>query len=150
MTVRAGTAQDFLSCIPMAERFWSVAGYAGDIPFDADSTVDYFAMGLKAGLFAVAEKSGEVIGFVIGVTTPSMVNRDCLIGAELAWWMEPEHRNSMDAIRLLKHIELMAKEAGCKLWSMMCLEALEPEKVEKMYLKMGYEKSERTFTRRLH
>lgn len=147
MTVRAGTAEDFIPCVQMAERFWSVAGYAESIPFDADSTVDYFVMGLNSGLFSVAEKDGKVIGFVIGVSAPCMVNRDYKVAAELAWWIEPEYRNGMDAIRLIKHIENQAQQQGCKIWSMMCLEAQEPDKVESMYLRMGYKPTERSFAR---
>ena len=125
-----------------------MAGHS--IPFDADSTVDYFALGLQCGLFSVAEKDGNVVGFIIGISAPCMVNRNYKIGAELAWWVDPQYRHGGDAIRLVKHIEQKAKEAGCALWSMMCLEAIEPDKVEKMYLHLGYEKGERTFTRRLN
>jgi hypothetical protein len=147
MTVRAGTAQDFLPCVLMAERFWAVAGHADSIPFDADSTVDYFVMGLNCGLFSVAERGGRVIGFVIGVSAPCMVNRNYRVAAELAWWIEPEYRHGMDSIRLIKHIEKQAEESGCKIWSMICLESLEPEKVGNMYLGMGYKPAERSFVR---
>jgi GNAT superfamily N-acetyltransferase len=148
MTVRVGTAEDFVACIPMAERFWRVAGY--QIPFDADSTLDYFEMGLNAGLFSVAEKNGQVIGFVIGISAPCMVNRNYRVAAELAWWMEPEYRNTPDSVKLVKHIEQLAKDAGVALWSMMCLESQEPDKVENMYMRMGYKRAERTFTKGLN
>jgi GNAT superfamily N-acetyltransferase len=148
MTVRHGTAEDFVACIPMAERFWKVAGYS--IPFDADSTLDYFVLGLQSGLFSVAEKNGQVIGFIVGVSAPCMVNRNYTVAAELAWWVEPEFRNTPDSIRLIKHIENSAKDAGVALWSMMCLESQEPEKVGNMYMGMGYSRAERTFAKRLN
>jgi GNAT superfamily N-acetyltransferase len=146
MTVRSGTGEDVVQCVVMASRFWELTDHK-NIPFDPDSTIDYFELGLKSGLFSVAEVSGNLVGFVIGVTAPCMVNRNYKIGAELAWWVEPEHRNGSIGIKLLKHIEQGAKEAGCAIWSMMCLESQEPEKVESMYLRMGYTKTERSYAR---
>lgn len=131
----------------MAEKFWEVSGYGDLIPYDHDSTEEYFRASMNCGLLAVSEQEGQITGFIAGVAAPSMVNRNYLIGAELAWWVEPEYRKSGDGIRLIRHIETKAEDIGCKIWSMMSLEAQAPEEMENLYLKLGYTKAERTYVK---
>lgn len=148
MIIRHGTMDDMAECLVMAENFYQVAGYKSVIPFCAETTAKYFKMALDGfGCMSVAEKEGKLVGFIVGLVSPSLVNENYLVGTELAWWMEPEHRKGSAGIRLLRHIEKSAKEIGCILWSMMCLEEQAPEKIEKMYLSEGYKKTERTFTK---
>jgi GNAT superfamily N-acetyltransferase len=149
MTVRNGTFADIEHCLPLAELFWSETGHADHIPYDADSTADYFKLALNHGLFIVATSGEEFIGFGAGVTANSLVNRSYKIGAELAWWIRPEFRGGPYAIKIMKMLEKNAEAAGCALWSMMLLETSEPEKVQSMYLRMGYSPGERTFSKRM-
>lgn len=116
--------------------------------FDEETASELIDGSLAQGLCSVAE-SDQVIGFVLGLAFPSILNKGYLMGAELAWWVEPAHRKSSAGIRLLRHIEKSARDLGIKAWSMMLLESLEPEKVEKIYLSIGYEPAERTFIKYL-
>lgn len=147
MNIRNATDSDIPSIVGMSANFYKVAGYDKHIPFCPDSTAEYVKVALDMEMVCVAENDQQVVGFVLGIIAPFIMNRNYLSGCELAWWVEPEHRTGSAGIKLLKAIEQKAEKLGVKIWSMMCLESQEPEKVESMYLKLGYTKAERTFTR---
>jgi GNAT superfamily N-acetyltransferase len=145
--IRAATIEDGVPVVVMTHDFYQVSGYAGVIPFDAQSCYERFLSALEQGMCFVADKAGELIGFVLGVTAPCIFNKHHNMGVELAWWVKPEHRNTSAGIKLLKAIEGAAKDSGVVLWSMVCLESQAPETVEGIYLKLGYHKTERTFSK---
>jgi GNAT superfamily N-acetyltransferase len=143
--IRNGTQRDKDAVLRMAKKFYSECGYEAHIEYDYDSCSALYEMCLDMGLCSVAEVDGELVGFVIGLKSPFLMNQNYSIGAEVAWWVEPEHRGL--GLKLLRHIEQSAKDQGLKMWSMMCLESMEPEKVSEIYLKSGYKPTERSFTR---
>ena len=143
--IRAYESKDLLSVIKMAQKFYSTTGYESVIPFDDDSASVMINAAADQGMCFVAEKDGELVGFVLGLAFPSMVNREYLIGAEMAWWVDPEHRGIGTA--LLSAIESAARSQGVKIWSMVALESSSPDVAEAIYLRRGYEKTERTYSR---
>lgn len=147
MIIRLGAEKDIERILILSENFYEVAGCKEIIPFCADSSEEYIIISIDMGLLSVAEDHGLVVGFVLGIAVPFLMNKDYLVGTEIAWWMEPEYRKGSAGIKLLSHIEKSAKEAGCVMWSMMSLEESEPEKMERIYLSRGYKKTENTFTR---
>ena len=148
MRVRNATDEDIKSIIEMARDFYAHTVY--DIPFDEGSTRENIETSMSYELCFIAEDSeGVEAGFILGVASPFLVNRDHYVCAELAWWVMKEYRNTSAGIKLLKALEGGAKEAGCVYIAMMCLENLEPDMIASMYEKMGYAPAERTYFRRL-
>lgn len=68
-----------------------------------------------AGLILVAEKEDSIVGMILAVKVPNIWDPDILSMTELAYWVEPEHRNSTIGYRLLQeyrsHCE-KSKDAG--------------------------------------
>ena len=147
MIIRHGEEKDIKQCLILAENFYEVAGYKDAIPFCADSSEEYMNISLGMGLLSVAEDNSNIVGFILGLAVPHIMNKKYLVGTELAWYIDPAYRKGSAGIKLLKHIETSAKEMGCKMWSMMCLESQNPEQIEKIYLSLGYKKTERSYTR---
>ena len=145
MLIRKGASADIPRCVEMAADFHKIAYGLMGIEFCPDSTARAFEMCLRHELLSIAEHNDVVIGMVAGVKAPMIMNNDHLVGAELAWWVEPDYRKTSAGLKLLKFAEKLAKEAGVKMWSMMLLESSEPEKVAKIYAKMGYKPVERTY-----
>lgn len=144
MIVRKAEARDKGYVLDMARNFYEVTDYEEHIPYDYESCGELFDRCVEQGLCFVAD-NGTPVGFVLGLAFPSMMNKDYMIGAELAWWVQPEFRGI--GFRLLRSIETEAREMGVKIWSMMALESLEPEVAEAIYLKAGYIPTERTYSR---
>lgn len=95
--------------------------------------------------FIYIEEPGK--GAILGLVFPHWWNPSILVAQELGWWVEPEYRGGTLAIRLLNRFEEAAKAKGASKIMMICLEAVEPDKVEKIYLKKGYAKLERIFSK---
>jgi L-amino acid N-acyltransferase YncA len=145
--IRAGTEKDITELLVLAKDFYEVSGYADHVPYDYASCAERFIIAIDQGLCFVCEKDAQIVGFVIGASAPCIFNKNYLMGVELAWWVTPDYRGSTVGIKLLKAIESAAKDRGVKIWSMICLESQEPEKVSDMYSRMDYVATERTFTR---
>lgn len=82
------------------------------------------------------QKEGK--GIILGLIYPLFYNPDVLVAQELGWWVEPEHRGSPLAIRLLKEFEKEAKNRGASKVIMFYLDAQTPDKLDKMLSKMNY------------
>jgi len=148
MNIRLAQSGDKERVLEMAQNFYSVSGYEEHIPFDRETCADLFDTSMSMGLCSVAEDH-EIVGFVLGIAAPALMNKNYLMGCELAWWVEPAYRGHV-GIDLLKQIEDSARKLGLRMWSMVALETQNPEMVEKIYLDSGYTKTERTYTMRLH
>jgi hypothetical protein len=99
---------------------------------------------MEQGLCMVLDIGGPV-GFVAGIKFPLMGNNRYMIGAELAWWVDSDHRSGRNGHALMLAIETAARESGVKFWTMMNLESVNPEVAEKIYTRSGYKKTESTF-----
>lgn len=88
-------------------------------------------------------------GILLAIVYPCYWNPSYLMAQEMGWWVEPEYRNTRLAIRLLKQFEAEAKARGAKKISMIALEAVEPEKVHRIYLKNNYKLVERNYMKGL-
>lgn len=135
--------------LDMAREFYAVSGYAEHIPFDADTCYNQLEVAMEQGMCFVADKGHELAGFIMGLAVPAMMNRNYLMGVELAWWVKPAYRNSPLSVKLLKSLESAAKSRGVVLWSMVCLDTQSPEKVGGMYERLGYHRTETTFSKAL-
>lgn len=143
--IRAGTVEDFPEIVRMAREFWKHTIF--DEPFCADSVEGMAAHCMDQGLFAVLEIKGKAAGFACGIKGGLLANVYVTTGTEVAYWVDPEHRRGRNGIALLKGLEDMAKEHGVKYWSMIFMQSSMPETVEQIYLKMGYNKSETSYTK---
>lgn len=63
------------------------------------------------GVIWVAEKeNSDIVGMIIAIRQPNIWNPSILILHELAFWVEPEYRNTSIAYRLLRAYEDSAEE----------------------------------------
>jgi GNAT superfamily N-acetyltransferase len=102
---------------------------------------------LEQKLLLMAEVAGEIAGSVGALAVPLYGNLTVLVGSEMFWWVEPPYRHSGVGKLMLSGIESAAKEAGVKVFSMMALESVEPEKAAAIYDRLGYAPTERAFSK---
>jgi len=143
--IREAKEDDFDSIIEMSSKFWLETMF--DEPFDPDHTMLMVEMAYDHKLLAVIEVDSEVVGFVAGIAAPTMGSPDAIAGTELAWWINPEHRNNGNGLKLINFIEGLARIAGVKYWNMVAMESSNPRVAEAIYQKLGYFKSETMYTR---
>ncbi len=145
MMVRDGCSDDLPAVVEMAREFWAHTRY--DEEFDADYVEFMSAMALEHGLLAILELDGVVEGFVAGLKAPLLACANVLNGTEIAWWVNPSARKGRNGIALMQHIEKMAKAQGVKYWNMIVMESCQPEVGAAIYERLGYKKSETSYTR---
>lgn len=147
--IRSGTEKDYARCVELGFNFHQHAYGLHGVGYCTDSCLKTLELCHSHGLFVVAEIDGVVEGFCIGAKSPMMMNNSVTVGSELVWWVEPKHRSSGAGLALLKGIESAAKGAGVDVWAMVLLDSVDPEKVDKIYRKMGYSPAERSYIKRL-
>jgi GNAT superfamily N-acetyltransferase len=149
VTVRHATGDDLDQVATLGGHFHEQTAWAKRIPYSHSDAVIWAQTMMDHGLLIVADNGEKLVGVVGGLKHPFLNNRSYIIGAELLWWIEPEYRNGGLGKQLLLTIEQAAFEAGCRLWSMMTLEAVEPEKAGAIYKKLGYELTEHSYLKEL-
>lgn len=143
--VRDGNKDDLPAVVEMAREFWQHTMYAE--PFDADYVEFMASMAIDHGLLAILELDDVIEGFTAGLKSPLLACADVLSGTEIAWWVNPSARKGRNGIALMQHIERMARAQGVKYWNMIVMESCQPEIAAAIYERLGYKKSETSYTR---
>jgi N-acetylglutamate synthase-like GNAT family acetyltransferase len=94
----------------------------------------------KRGKVFVLELDNKVVGSVGVVASPCFYNNNILRVQECFWWVDPEHRNSRESVKLFNKVEEWAKEINAHQVMVSSTATLNPEKLEKFYIKKGFKK----------
>ena len=146
--IRYATRDDIDRIVEMAHRFYPESGYASIAPMKDENVAGLAIITMDTGVMLVAERDGELIGMASLHLDPWMFNPDALVAHELVYWIEPEHRGGMLAVRMLKAIEQACREKGAVAIRMATL-AGSPESAGALYERAGFPLTERYYTKRL-
>lgn len=143
--IREAEVRDFPAILDLSREFWTHTMFSE--PFEAEHTQKMVEMAYDHELLAVLEVDDHIVGFVAGISSFLLGSTQAKCGTELAWWVKPAHRGGRNGIALLNFIEQLAARNGIKYWTMVSMESSMPEQVGKMYEKMGYARSETSYTK---
>lgn len=149
MQVRNATEGDLHRIVEMGEPFWRATPHSTTIPYCPLAVAYWSRMMMQLGALLVLEVDDKVVGAVGAIVSPSLGNLEYLVGAEMYWHVEPEHRSAGAGRMLLEAIEQAMREKGVKLFSMMAIETIDPDRVGAIYERNGYRRTERTYTKEL-
>lgn len=129
----------------MGTAFHAVTGVADIIPLDRDSLTRTFVQLIEndSAVLLVIEGGAGLTGATGALLHPHYFNSAHLTGQELFWWIDPEHRGA--GASLLKALEEWVESRGAHSFSMIALEAQEPDKVGLIYRRRGYRPVERSY-----
>lgn len=153
MKIRRATQDDLPALVAYGEKFWEFTRYkqVDEIPYCAES-VERLCTGLLTGIgvgyILVVDVDDEVKGFGICVTTPLIWNQKYGVSGELAYYLDEELRGSGAGIKLLKAMEKYAIKRGCHYMAMISMD--HSMDVGPLYEKLGYVRTETTYTKRLN
>ena len=148
--IRLATADDMDALLEMGRNF--VAATVEDsMGFDAESLKGTMLALIDSddGALFVAEGDG-LIGMIGGILYPAYFNKGQKTGQELFWWVEPQSRGGKDAVQLMRALMQWAQEAGAGTFSMLSIEPLRIDSVERLYLRNGFKPLERTYMKVLN
>ena len=133
----------------MGRQFFAESGFDAESSFDPESftvTLEHLVSSEDGALF-VADAGGQLIGMAGALAYPHYFNVASKAAQELFWWVEPARRGGTAGVRLLQGLEAWAKGVGCATLTMICLPIDSP--AERVYQRVGYRASERSYIKRI-
>lgn len=146
--IRVATRSDIPRIVEMAERFYPLSGYVAIAPMSKESIAGLAILTMESGVMLLAEHAGEVVGMVCLHVDHFLFNIEVKIAHELVFWVEPEHRGGLLAMRLVKAAEKAAAERGAT-WNRMATLASSPPQAAALYGRMGYAPSDSYHLKRI-
>ncbi len=147
-TIRKATLADVPEIVRMSAAFYPTTHYAQWCEMDEDSVAGLATGLIENDVFFVAEHEGALVGMVGVMLVPFLFNRDHLFATEIVWWVAPEVRGTSVAARLLDVIEVPCRERGAARIQMVHMPNSPPQAAA-LYERMGYARSEISYTKDL-
>lgn len=138
--IRQAGVSDIPALMAMGERFSETARLIEHVGYDPDSMAKTFAFMIEDENCAIFIGESGAIG---GQRAPHPFNHAHWIAQELFWWSE-----GREGLRLLSALEAWASEK-CGTLRMITLEAVEPARTGRLYLRRGYAPLEHGYIKRL-
>ena len=144
--LRLANEGDFKNVLRLAEKFHKESPFSS-LTFEESKLREMFSVYLQDKskiIIILSEQDEKVVGMIVGVSSEIPFSID-ICALELAWYMEEEFRRSRDSLDLLKAYEEWAKRIGATVCQMSMLSNSPP--LEKLYERMSFNYSEKTFTK---
>jgi GNAT superfamily N-acetyltransferase len=142
VNIRKAKQTDHEQIVHMAMKFLALTRYGVLIRgVTLDSMRRFVELVFDMGVIFVADINGELIG-MLGLIVVQHPMSGTPEAAEVAWWIEPEHRTSRTGYYLLCQAEEWARQKG-----LMCLKMVAPadSQTGPFYEHMGYQAVETVY-----
>lgn len=136
--IRHATEADIPRLLGMGSRFAEKARLWDHVGYDPESMEATFRAMIESDNFCLFVGECGALG---GMVAPHPFNYSRMIADELFWWSE-----GREGLALLKAYEEWAQGFGAVV-RMTALEAVEPERVGKLFARRGYQPLERAFVK---
>jgi GNAT superfamily N-acetyltransferase len=97
----------------------------------------------------VADVGGRFVSFGSLILSPVYFNHAHISSEELFWWADPDCNYPGIGMKLKKAMEQEAKNRGALSIQMKSVDALNGERMARLYIRDGYKPSEHSFIKRL-
>lgn len=129
--IRLARTDEVQRLVEMGERFHRESSYKEHVTHNHEQMIALATQLVAAGNILVMECDGELVGMIGFMVLPHFLSGEVL-GMEVFWWLEPEHRG--EGRLLLKAAEDLARERGAKRMQMIAPN----ERVGILYKRIGY------------
>lgn len=142
MMIRNATAGDIPALIELGTRMYLESCYSENSPFDADKCAELAESLIysAAGCVLVAEKSGQVIGWLGGGIAEQFFSRQ-LMAFEYGLFVAPEHRGGSAGPRLARAFIEWSKEHGAAVINMGITTGVHAERTGQLYSRLGLQRT---------
>jgi GNAT superfamily N-acetyltransferase len=147
--LKIATWDDYVHIKTMCLNFAQASPYA-DVEIDKEKMEELISDILEGD----GTKSIIILGVVDDKPVAMMAASEMLlnrqfIAQEVIFWVEPEHRGSRLALKLMEAYEFWAKKVGCSFTQMSLVETEQAQKIARLYERKGYAPIERGFLKRV-
>lgn len=152
MKIRHATPDDLPELVRMGRAFHSAWIHANVVGFD-DATFQSAIAHLSSsatGVVLVAEDDAcKVRGMAGATASRHWFSANHITGQEMFWWVDECARGTRAGLMLLHGLESWAKYIGCNTFTMASTTNLSPEKLARLYKRLGYEPFDIQYSRSL-
>jgi hypothetical protein len=136
----------------LAEAFVATTPVSHIIPFDRTGTAAFIESALDNEniIVLVAEDDGKLIGITAAIAYPMYFNPAKLVVQELWWYIKPDERGGSASKLLFQEIEKWGMSKQAEAMFMVALDNDRVETMVKLYGRLGYTPTERTFVKELN
>jgi len=135
--IRLATIDDAQACYDLAKEIYGDFMLLHGIEIveeDLRKTTDYF---IKTNQVLVVERDNKVVGMTAWLLVSHPANSNCKIWQEILWCCNSP--NKIDALVLLRAIEMKANELGADVIVLANLSLENEPQLRRIYSKMGYQ-----------
>lgn len=140
--LRIATIEDLDVCVEMGMKFAEASPYS-------KYTDKEYITNLITGILNASNEESIILLYedygMIGASKVPFPFGPISVATEIAWWVDPEHRNKKVGKELKDAIEFWAQKVGCTIMTMITLD----EKLGAYYEKDGYTLAERAYIKEL-
>lgn len=148
MIIRLATYEDIPQILELGETFFNSTLIAkAGAPFDKDGTKELFEDLEEQELIVVAEIDGKIIGFILLDLNPTIGSFEIIQGSELAFYVEPGHREKGVGRELILGAEEVLRQHGAQVYSMSSMVTSNPKIVDKLYQDLNFIHTESTYSK---
>ena len=116
---------------------WEEVQKDGDEEFNIDNQMYHNAAKIGMLRMVGAFDGDKLIGYYAALFVPSWNTVGVKIAQDLGWYVHPEHRGGLTAVKLVKAIEDLARQNGCTT-NAISIKMLKYPKAEKLLLRLNY------------
>jgi ribosomal protein S18 acetylase RimI-like enzyme len=133
--------------LEFGRSFWEQTLYhKAGVEFDLETCTDVANICMDDGLAMVVEDDhGKVIGLLLVLIVPMMMNRNHQMASEWVFYVDPDWRQAGIGQQLMDLAETSLRLRGITLFNMVLLENVTPLAAHKLYQKLGFQLAEQTY-----
>lgn len=144
--IKQATHEDTVRLVVYGNQFWEQTKYAEIIPYDTETVVEMTNELIDSGVVLYAEHEGEIIGLMLVIISPFLMNKHYLSACEWVFYVDPAHRRGGVGVELINEAERLLREKQVTYFTMVSLANM-PDAATKLYEGLGFERSETNFTK---
>jgi GNAT superfamily N-acetyltransferase len=152
IAVRRITIDDLEGTFQLVQEFKKEALDSIPVSFDETTVMGIIVSSISQDIPRIyVALDGGVIGLIAGVVLPSYFDKNKITSMELMWYVNQAHRGTSAGIKLMKEMELYAKERGADTLVMIAPYYSPSSKdVSKLYERYGYKRLETHYIKELN
>lgn len=150
--VRTATHDDVGALLPLTRAFHHAAKLDEYAEWSAEKWSSWLTTCIdhdSAQCMVAVNGVEPPVGFATAVAVPSYWDHDIVVCQETVLWAVPERRGTGIGTSLIEAMAEWGRERGCTVMAVGTQQHMEPRKTAERYRKLGFELTEKAFSRRL-
>ena len=148
--ITVATMGDLPEMIKLGKKFWKQTAYYKDhgIDYDVRTVWEVSKECITNGVSLCSwSEDGKIDGIMLMPIVPFPMNANYTSATEWVFFVDPSKRGSRAGYQMIRKAEVLLKEKGVTLFSLVSLTNVTPDVANKLYEGMGFEHSETGFTK---